>query len=136
MIGLRVFDLLVLLVVFCGVASVAFAVILNKESSNKPQPPQSNPYQQMPPVQQVPPAQQVSTMVDDAQPVEPAHFCALGGSRLEANASFCQNCGAKKPAGVPQYRCDKCGWEPEDPAHPPKFCPECGDPFDDGDVIG
>ncbi len=49
---------------------------------------------------------------------------------------FCQNCGAKKPAGVPQYRCDKCGWEPEDPQHPPKFCPECGDPFDDGDIIG
>ncbi len=48
---------------------------------------------------------------------------------------FCQNCGAKKPAGVPQYRCDKCGWEPEDPTHPPKFCPECGDPFDDGDLM-
>lgn len=47
---------------------------------------------------------------------------------------FCQNCGAKKPAGVPMYRCDKCGWEPEDPAHPPKFCPECGDVFDDNDV--
>ena len=49
---------------------------------------------------------------------------------------FCQNCGAKKPAGVPQYRCDKCGWEPEKGATPPKFCPECGDPFDDGDIIG
>ena len=47
---------------------------------------------------------------------------------------FCQNCGTKKPAGVPQYKCDKCGWEPEDPTHPPKFCPECGDPFDNGDV--
>jgi membrane protease subunit (stomatin/prohibitin family) len=47
---------------------------------------------------------------------------------------FCSECGAKKPAGVPQYKCDKCGWEPEDPAHPPKFCPECGDPFDDGDL--
>ncbi|WP_373573039.1 zinc-ribbon domain-containing protein [Collinsella aerofaciens] len=33
-------------------------------------------------------------MVDDAQPVEPAHFCAQCGSMLEANASFCQNCGA------------------------------------------
>ena len=94
MIGLRVSDLLVLLVVFGGVAAVAFADILNKESSNKPQPPQSNPYQQMPPVQQAPPAQQASTAIDDAQPVEPAHFCAQCGSKLEANASFCQNCGA------------------------------------------
>ena len=47
---------------------------------------------------------------------------------------FCSECGAKKPAGVPQYKCDKCGWEPADPTHPPKFCPECGDPFDDGDL--
>lgn len=48
---------------------------------------------------------------------------------------FCQNCGARKPQGVPLYRCDKCGWEPEDPAHPPKFCPECGDIFDDNDKM-
>lgn len=94
MIGLRVSDLLVLLVVFGGVAAVAFAVILNKESSNKTQPPQSNPYQQMPPAQQVPPLQQTPTAIDDAQPVESAHFCAQCGSMLEANASFCQNCGA------------------------------------------
>ena len=46
---------------------------------------------------------------------------------------FCVSCGAKKPAGEPLYRCDKCGWQPEDPAHPPKFCPECGDRFDSGD---
>lgn len=48
---------------------------------------------------------------------------------------FCAECGAKKPEGVPQYKCDKCGWEPADPAHPPKFCPECGDPFDSGDLV-
>ncbi len=47
---------------------------------------------------------------------------------------FCVECGAKKPASEPLYRCDKCGWEPEDPKHPPKFCPECGDPFDDSDI--
>lgn len=47
---------------------------------------------------------------------------------------FCQNCGAKKPEGAPLYRCDKCGWEPEDPQHPPKFCPECGDIFDEKDI--
>ena len=47
---------------------------------------------------------------------------------------FCANCGAKKPEGAPLYRCDKCGWEPDDPHNPPKFCPECGDTFDDNDI--
>lgn len=48
---------------------------------------------------------------------------------------FCMECGTKKPAGVPQYKCDKCGWEPQKGAMLPKFCPECGDPFDDGDIV-
>ena len=57
--------------------------------------------------------------------------CACGAVN---KGKFCPQCGAKKPAGVPQYKCDKCGWEPADPTHPPKFCPQCGDPFDDGDI--
>lgn len=47
---------------------------------------------------------------------------------------FCMECGKPKPVGALLYRCDKCGWEPEDPQHPPKFCPECGDIFDDNDI--
>ena len=43
---------------------------------------------------------------------------------------FCMNCGGQKPAGVPLYRCDKCGWQSENQNNPPKFCPECGNPFD------
>ncbi|MBE6917510.1 MAG: SPFH domain-containing protein [Ruminococcaceae bacterium] len=58
--------------------------------------------------------------------------CSCGATNT---GKFCQNCGAKKPVGIPQYKCDKCGWQPEDPTKAPKFCPECGDPFDNGDVI-
>ena len=47
---------------------------------------------------------------------------------------FCPECGAKKPTAEPQYACDKCGWEPDDPRNPPKFCPECGDRFDGNDI--
>ena len=64
------------------------------------------------------------------KPVSNGWTCACGAVN---KGKFCSECGAKKPAGVPQYRCDKCGWEPANPTHPPKFCPECGDPFDDGD---
>ena len=49
---------------------------------------------------------------------------------------FCEECGSKKPEGTPRYQCDKCGWEPADTTKAPKFCPECGDPFDAGDIVG
>ena len=74
------------------------------------------------------------------------NFCPECGSKKPAangwtcscgtvnKGKFCTECGAKKPAGVPQYKCDKCGWEPADPTKPPKFCPQCGDPFDAGDI--
>ncbi len=48
--------------------------------------------------------------------------------------NFCTECGAKKPVGVTRYKCDKCGWMPEDLTKAPKFCPECGNPFDGGDI--
>ena len=59
-------------------------------------------------------------------------ICSCGHKNT---GKFCPECGAKKPAGIPQYRCDKCGWQPADPTKAPRFCPECGDPFDNGDII-
>ena len=48
--------------------------------------------------------------------------------------NFCTACGKRRPEGSPLYVCDKCGWVPDDPYNPPKFCPECGDRFDDKDI--
>lgn len=66
------------------------------------------------------------------KPEDAGWTCACGAVNT---GKFCTECGAKKPEGAPLYKCDKCGWEPEDPMNPPKFCPECGDVFDENDII-
>lgn len=66
---------------------------------------------------------------------EVATDCWMCTCGAENKGKFCMECGKAKPAGIPQYKCDKCGWEPDDKTKPPKFCPECGDPFDDGDIV-
>ena len=75
------------------------------------------------------------------------NFCPNCGSKKPEDTSwtcscgavntgrFCSNCGSPKPAIKAHYRCDKCGWEPEDSTNPPKFCPNCGDPFNSNDMI-
>ena len=67
------------------------------------------------------------------KPAEDGWTCPSCGAKNKGK--FCVECGAKKPEGTPKYRCDKCGWEPADPLNPPKFCPECGDIFDDKDRV-
>ena len=68
------------------------------------------------------------------RPEAPAGWtCSCGAVN---KGKFCTECGAKKPSAAPQYRCNKCGWVPADPKNPPRFCPECGDPFGTEDVVG
>lgn len=66
------------------------------------------------------------------KPVNAGWTCSCGTVN---QGKFCAECGSRKPEGAPLYKCDKCGWEPEDPTHPPKFCPECGDIFDENDRV-
>ena len=101
--------------------------------------------QQQPPQAPAAPAAPVNGWKCSCGAVATGNFCTECGAKKPSDdgwkcscgsvnkGKFCQNCGAKKPEGAPLYRCDKCGWQPEDPHNPPKFCPECGDIFDDND---
>ena len=53
--------------------------------------------------------------------------CACGAVN---NGNFCTNCGAKKPVMNAAAKCPKCGWTPQNGENTPKFCPECGAPFE------
>lgn len=52
--------------------------------------------------------------------------CSCG---TKNTGKFCNECGKPKPADDAPAACTKCGWQPDDPTHKPKFCPECGTPF-------
>jgi membrane protease subunit (stomatin/prohibitin family) len=58
--------------------------------------------------------------------------CSCGRTVSEGN--FCPACGNKRPEQA-SYKCNKCGFVPEDPGNSTKFCPKCGDPFDENDKV-
>lgn len=66
------------------------------------------------------------------RPADESWTCSCGTVN---KGKFCMNCGSRKPEKKMRYRCSKCGWEPADPENPPKFCPECGDPFGTEDAV-
>lgn len=46
---------------------------------------------------------------------------------------FCIQCGSIKPK-VNRNKCDKCGWESADNSSSIKYCPECGNHFEDENI--
>ncbi len=95
--------------------------------------------------QQAQPAQPQTGWKCTCGAVNQGNFCSECGAKKPDDGwkcvcgavnqgKFCPECGTRKPTGAPLYRCDKCGWQPEDPKNPPKFCPECGDRFDEDDA--
>ena len=69
---------------------------------------------------------QNNQQTQQAQPPQQAQqtgwTCSCGSLN---NGNFCQNCGAKKP----EMACKNCGWTPKNGDPLPKFCPNCGTPF-------
>lgn len=66
----------------------------------------------------------------------PAAPAASSGAAAQLAAMKAQmGMGQPKGAAAPLFRCNQCGWTPDDPAAPPKFCPQCGDAFDGGDQV-
>ena len=59
--------------------------------------------------------------------------CSCGATNT---GKFCAECGAKRPDAKPKkIKCDKCGYEPDMSQPIPKFCPECGDPINEADLV-
>ena len=75
-------------------------------------------------------ASNMSQPVQQAQPQQAAAgawFCPNCGTQCTGN--FCMNCGTKKPEAKAVCKCSKCGYTPDDQTNLPKFCPNCGNPF-------
>ena len=121
---------------------------MGQQQQQYQQPVQQQPVQQQPVQQAAPAAPAANSWKCECGAVNTGKFCmecgkpqpkAEGWTCTNCGAinkgKFCMECGTKKPEAAPLYRCDKCGWVPADQSHPPKFCPKCGDPFNDGDII-
>lgn len=120
---------------------------MGQQPTSQPQMQQPTPQPQMQQAPAQPAAPSAGQWKCSCGAMVSGNFCPNCGSKKPEDTSwtcscgavntgrFCSNCGSPKPAIKAHYRCDKCGWEPEDSTNPPKFCPNCGDPFNSNDMI-
>lgn len=74
------------------------------------------------------------------RPEDNSWVCACGAKNT---TKFCTECGKPMPDSTAvtaapiehSYRCSNCGFTPADPKNPPKFCPSCGNVFDENDIV-
>ena len=67
------------------------------------------------------------------QPVSTGQwFCPQCGNKN--SGKFCVECATPRPSMNRTYTCSNCGWQAVNPENPPKFCPECGDRFDQSEI--
>lgn len=74
-----------------------------------------------------------NAVTTDEGPLTQAEEWTCSKCGAKNTGKFCEECGEQK---AKKYRCDKCGWEPKEGlTEPPKFCGNCGDPFNDSDIV-
>lgn len=106
-------------------------VYVKEEKEEAPKPPIVKPHAASPTIPK--PAKKPVYTAPVMPAAAPAKWqCKCGAMNT---GRFCTNCGAPRPSAFVRYRCNKCGWVPDDPSNPPNFCPRCGDAFDQRDRI-
>lgn len=82
--------------------------------------------------------QQAYSNAQYQQPTQQSGMWVCQNCSTHNTGKFCESCGTPQPQTVQSsaysFKCDKCGWTPANPSNPPKFCPQCGDVFNENDI--
>lgn len=76
------------------------------------------------------------------QPMPKVEMWVCQNCNTQNTGKFCKGCGAPQPQPmqnaynnrVCSYKCNKCGWTPTEPNNLPKFCPQCGNVFNESNI--